>query len=93
MTEPLSSTQVQIELAAINDQDSWPHWPVLPVKEISKPANERRHGIVLASDLTTVWLINLFTLKSGKIAPQLAGHESIKFSTVEEMVASGWIGD
>lgn len=90
----LNSAQITYEVAMIRDGDNWPHWPVLPVKNVNLPVTApNRHGIVLAMDLTRVWFINLYELQAGKIGPQLKGRDSVAFGSVEEMVTAGWIGD
>jgi hypothetical protein len=78
------------ECAAIRKEDNWPRWPVLPVKK----SGGYDIGIVIAGELTRVWLVNMFDLEQGIYRADLeARYKSITYESVEAMVADGWMGD
>jgi len=95
----LSDKQVAKEARLIEDEEGWPNWPVLPVKNIyRRDTGEQDLGIITAKAGSarperTVYLTNLLALKTGKLGPQLEGLPSETYASTEEMVRAGWIGD
>lgn len=93
----LSDEEVAEEVRLIGAQQGWPMWPLLPVKNLRRGEpdypKEDEVGVVLANDLTTVWIKNLFDFEEGTIGAQLEGVKKVEFDTVEDMVRAGWIGD
>ncbi len=72
-------------LAFIRDPDRWPCHPVLPVvNRLYKP------GIVLAGDAPVVYEVNMYGLKTGLLAPQLARVPTHTYTSYEEMLEDGW---
>ena len=78
----------QAEVLRIRDEERWPNWPVLPVKE---RGGERRIGVIFTGS-ATVWLVNMFSLHtlSGE---QLKHVPCLAFDSVEDLVRAGWAGD
>jgi len=79
--------------AFMKDEDSWPHWPVLPVKNRSN--GDMTVGVMLAGD-PTVFLVGMFDprltagfgelVKKGEVQKQ-------DFETFEAAHDAGWIVD
>lgn len=75
----------------LNDQ-LWPHWTVLPVKNPRRketkenPFNDQ--GLIYAGNLTTVYLVNLFDRR-----PITPATPRIEYSSVDTLLADGWIVD
>lgn len=80
------------EVVRIRCEAAWPWHPLLPVKR-GRPRTGIEVGLLLAPDLTTVVLMNMFELKRGVIGPQLEGKKRLQYESVEAMVADGWRGD
>jgi len=79
------------ELDLVNDEDRWPHWPVLPVKRY-REGDMPDLGVIVAGR-STVYLVNLFQLQTGPLGPQLEGVEKRDYANREALIADGWIGD
>lgn len=87
----LTQDQQRRELELMNDEGRWPRWPVLPVKR------DRKGGLpdlgVILAGCSTVYLVNLFQLRTGPLGPQLAGADAITYPSRAAMIADGWVGD
>jgi hypothetical protein len=93
-TYDVADAFVEAESARIRNEDQWPHWPVLPMKKKIVGQAWPKLGIVVAGDLAIVYLRLLPELKAGvSLGMQLQGCPTIKYASVEEMVADGWMGD
>jgi len=79
------------ELELVNDEDRWPHWPVLPVKR-HREGDMPDLGVIVAGR-STVYLVNLFQLRAGPLGPQLEGVERKHYADREALIADGWVGD
>jgi len=81
------------DLAILKDPRQWT-WMVCPVKSRTKTADRGwpMMGIVLPRR-PTVYIKNLFELRTGELDPQLADVEKFEYATFEEMVADGWVVD
>lgn len=91
----MTEDEIKQEVALIEDPANWPAWPILPMKHINR--NERPEGegfgVILASEPTSVFLKNMYSLRSGPVREQLADAKVFMFESIEEMVRAGWIGD
>jgi hypothetical protein len=89
----MRTIDVEKEKQLILDQDKWPHWPVLPVKnyQLVKPGEFPECGILFASDLEkpVIYIMNLFTI--GHVRKE--DVKQFKFESLDAMLAAGWIGD
>jgi hypothetical protein len=77
------------EVADIVAFQAWPNFPILPVKKVD---GSWECGIVVANDLATVILVNMWSL-AAMTAQDLEQCERLTFDSVEALVAAGWIGD
>lgn len=97
----LTAEQQADEVDKINSPSIWPFFPILPVKLLGRPGlrkgGDHDHGIILASEVAekrpVIYIVNLFSLKPGDLHSQLVDLPTIKFDSVEAMVAEGWVGD
>lgn len=103
----LTEEQIAEEVRMIDMEAGWPVWPVLPVKNIHRGAQDyprdKEVGITRAiyglgdrepKNLSRrIYFINLFELKTGTLGPQLQDVPFEDFENTEAMVRAGWIGD
>lgn len=77
----------------LNNPHQWT-WPVCPVKSRTRKADRGWPvmGIVRPRK-PTVYIKNLFELRTGELDPQLADVEKFEYASFEEMVADGWVVD
>lgn len=73
------------DLLMINSPDRWPCWPILPMKN-RKNREPRDLGIILDGQPTTI-LVGCLGLTDWEKA------ERIRYNSVEELLADGWIVD
>ena len=80
----------------IQKPDSWPRWPVLPMKsrDATKWATEEFCGIILAGEPTKVYLTNVFALSDANKGAEnktwkevLAGVKAKEYASIDEMLA------
>lgn len=89
-----SEEEIVEEAFFIRMEPGWPLWPILPVKNLLTDEHRDRLGILVSGDLTTVYRMTMFDLKSGvSVAEQIKDVEKIEFDSVEDMVRAGWVGD
>lgn len=89
----LSDDQVTKEVADINNEDIWPLWPILPMKLLGGPTDDRT-GILWCSDKTRIYRLTLIDLKPNvPLEEQFKDVEVLEFESVEAMVREGWVGD
>jgi len=65
----------------LNTEDLWPCWPYLPVKK-----SMLNVGIVMANNKTKVFLTNLFDR-------DFENCETKEYSSIDELIADGWVVD
>jgi hypothetical protein len=77
----------------ITTPDLWPNWPVCPLKRYVQ--NGREFGIVIAvqTHLSTVFIVNMFALKSGDLMQQLEGRKKYEYPNIDALIADGWVVD
>lgn len=68
----------------ITDPDSWPCWPVLPLKRKNNSLEDKNLGILLAGKLT-VYHVYMFD-----IPQDLSKEPKTKYNHVDELLADGW---
>lgn len=76
---------IREDLQTLQDPKGWPRWPFLPVIERNEDPWKRRCGVVVEG-LTTVFLVNVWSLKTGLVKDILAPYEKIDYSSFEELV-------
>jgi len=97
----MTEDEIVEEARLMKTEEDWPLWPVLPVKHVDR--NDPDHpkdqgfGIVtagLSGRPTYIYLIKLFQLKPKiPLSEQLADVPHLEFSSTEDAVRAGWIGD
>lgn len=82
------------DLDILNNPDSWPLWPVMPMKHRTKKGDFGipEIGFVI-SGRPWVYLSNYSSLKTGPLAPQLAGIGAAVYDSFEALLADGWMVD
>lgn len=87
----MTETEKAKEVAFIENEDIWPHWPLLPMKKIG---TNLRVGVLLGRDMnaqkgTTFRFFpdtSIFDIKHVNV-------EQYQPKTAKELVEEGWIGD
>lgn len=83
----------QDHIEMINDEDRWPCWPALPVKNNQIEEVGDIHpicGLIFSGNLTTVVKLNLFM---GFTEELYNKAKKWKYNSVEELIADGWVVD
>ena len=70
----------------ILDTENWPHYPLLPVKRYVN--GHSQIGIMRATDLKTVYLVNIF---NDVIDLLTCGKE--EYESLDALLIDGWVGD
>jgi len=97
----------QLTREMLMDVDSWPHYPILPLKRVTVHSNrtQTETGVVLfRSELfghgitaMTVFRMNLFEIMvledNDSIVELVSQKEYDIFETAEAMIQAGWIVD
>ncbi len=83
------------ELEFFKREDDWPRWPLLPVKNRERMREQDggspRFGIVYAGNPYTVFVdVNLWGKGLGE---RLEKATKEVFSSWEELIEAGWVGD
>lgn len=89
LTDPPQETQDQAtDRLFLGDENSWPCWPVLPIKHKREIDSEGfpKMGLLFAGDRETIYLTNLFIR-------DLENCEKLKFTDRESMILHGWVVD
>lgn len=98
----LTDSQIAIEAEQIRNEEAWPNWPILPMKNLDrKMTDESRLGVMIGSgDYAEVWWHNsghgMFALLPVSLDMQLNsryGWTREQYDSTEQMVAVGWVGD
>lgn len=80
------------EVADIANEDGWPLWPVLPMKNLYEDGEHL--GLMFSGRRTIVYLMNLFDLRPGiTYLDNLKGKPFVEFESTEALVKAGWVGD
>lgn len=102
----LTDDEVAHEVAQIENEDQWPRWPWLPMKNIHRfdpdcdfSKQNDGLGMLLSPEWMTqadkplqVLFINMLDLGKA-LEERRTGIPSADFESVEAMVRAGWIGD
>lgn len=84
--------RIEGDLAMVQDPNSWPRWPILPVKRPVK-GSFPECGSLFADGKPAIYRIGLYQLgdKPGTTyAEKFAGVERLEFPSFEAMLAAGW---
>lgn len=99
----LTDEQVAHEVAQIEDEDQWPRWPWLPMKNVNRydakwSGENGGLGMLLSPRLAKdtgrplrILFVNMLNL-SAALEPG-SNVSAQEFESVEDMVRAGWIGD
>jgi len=77
----------------MENPSKWPKWPVLPVKKHAVGVPEPEVGLMAAGRPTQVYRIGLYDLQGGVLADVLADVPYDEYTSVDDVVAAGWIVD
>ena len=83
---------VENDLEMMTNTMNWPNFPVLPVKRYTKESCMPEAGIMVP-DLPTVFVVNMWDLKSGVLKDQLKDVPKKEYATYQELIADGWVVD
>jgi hypothetical protein len=81
------------DLRVLIDPDSWPRWPVLPLKRWDKERHTWDFGTVFADRRPIVYRVSIFAIdkptgtKWGDIFAELSREE---YESPAQMVVAGW---
>jgi hypothetical protein len=82
--------------AIVNNPETWPNWPVLPVK---REFNKDEIGIVTPEFPSTVIMINMWMVRGGLVQENgkafINGEEipTMSYESVDAMFEDGWVVD
>lgn len=85
--------EMQADLKMMKEPDSWPLWPLLPMKKVADTGNP---GFLLATGKPKLYLRNFLELKDigirtiGEVDEKIAAKE---YTSFEEILDDGWIID
>lgn len=82
------------DLAILKDPHQWT-WMVCPVRSRTRTGGKRNWPLTgfVRPGKPTVYVKNMFELRTGKLEPQLEGVETFEYKFFEELVADGWVVD
>lgn len=91
-------TQTFDDLAFLTDSQKWPNYPMCPVKNYNnpKPGGFPEMGVVVASEgpaFPSVILCNMWSLVEAYQKGETEGIEKKEYSSLEELLADGWVVD
>ena len=82
--------QERDDLAMLNDQNSWPHWPFMPMKRRRAEGGFPEMGVLVATlPLSFYKDMNLFAANLAEVVTGSEGQEV----TITEILAEGWVVD
>ncbi len=78
------------EVRRIEYEDGWPNWPVLPMKHLTRKDEGGAPvlGLMFSTGGAKVYVGAVMGLRG-----DLDAYPTEKFSSFEDMVAAGWVGD
>ena len=84
-----TEVDVQLHIDFLKSPESWPHFPLCPVKRYEQEDKPPRTGVVLSSQPNTVVGLNVFLVSREKFKTA----ERWEYDSVEAVVADGWLID
>ncbi len=89
------SEEIAFELRLMENEDNWPRWPLLPVKNRIRMRDQDggapMFGVIYAGNPHTVFVdVNIWT---GDLAKTLDNAKKERFSSWEKLIEAGWKGD
>lgn len=94
MTRILNKEERVRERAFIADQDGWPRWPLLPMKNLAEPGHPR--GAFLTWEQATLAMGGrVFHLREMmlKLSGPALGDPTEEFRSLDELFNAGWMID
>lgn len=86
------ATRQAQDLSMMKDRDSWPRWPLLPLKRSSKEAGVEC-GFLADDAQTTVFLGTVYELSSGPLMEAVKPLKALVYDSFEAIVRDGWTVD
>jgi hypothetical protein len=78
------------ELEFMGDEDSWPGWPILPLKKKGSVHDEKGTGVLVAGHGPVIYLINMYAITG---LASIKAAEQLKFDSLTAIVDNGWVVD
>lgn len=73
------------DLEKIKDQDSWPIWPILPLKRKDNSLQNKNLGFLHVQTPLVIYHAYIFDLPA-----TLEGVPQTKYESIEALLADGW---
>ena len=74
----------------ISNSDKWVNYPLLPVKNYKIKKYDLICGIMVAGDNHTVYLVNMYNLKTGFLKDILKDVPKNEYANIDELLNAGW---
>jgi hypothetical protein len=97
MPRTISDTEQLACEAFIRAPSKWPHWPILPMKNVYRGWSDPHHmgvivdfgGVIHEKIPATIQITNLYTFKFSDVA----SYEKEEYESYRLMIEAGWVVD